>query len=577
MDTRKGKVRLGSLLLAASLSFAIAAAFCADQPSRSPVTAPKIRAINQVTSDGITKINLLSDGSNLYITESHAAAEEVAKVSLQSSDRSLVPTEFSSVEALDISADHKTLLVAAVPANAHESRLWTLPVGAGKPRPLGQLSGRDASWSRDGQLLTYAKGSSLYVAQGDGSAAHELWLAKGAVFAPRISPDGKRIRFTVGNASAGTTQLWEINIDGTGEHRLLGDWQDASAACCGNWTADGRYYIFQLTQTSMVALTTLWALPDSGSADSATPIQLTDGPRSFGNAWPSPDNESIWAIGVQPVGEVVRYNPRIGFIPLLDGVSATDLDFSPDGRWIAYISIPDRELWRCRADGSEKLKLISGSGKAALPRWSPDGTEIAYVSIQPDLSSKLAVVPAAGGASQDIFPENHDQMDANWSADGSRIMFGSFNRDKDINIRIVDLKTHVLDIVPGSEGLFSPRWSPDGRYIAALSADSTKIMRFDFQTQAWRTWLTEPAGAVSYPIWASDSKSIYFDDLVTGEETVRKVRLGENHAEQVFKLEGVDRYPGPFGLWSGRTPDGAWMFVRDRSTQEVYKLTLELP
>jgi len=39
----------------------------------------------------------------------------------------------------------------------------------------------------------------------------------------------------------------------------------------------------------------------------------------------------------------------------------------------------------------------------------------------------------------------------------------------------------------------------------------------------------------------------------------------------------MERYPGALGIWSGRAPDGSWMFVRDRSTQEVYQLSLELP
>ena len=66
-------------------------------------------------------------------------------------------------------------------------------------------------------------------------------------------------------------------------------------------------------------------------------------------------------------------------------------------------------------------------------------------------------------------------------------------------------------------------------------------------------------------------------DLVTGEETIRKVKVSESRAERVFKLKGIERYAGPFGIWSGRTPDGSWMFVRDRSTQEVYQLSVELP
>jgi hypothetical protein len=82
---------------------------------------------------------------------------------------------------------------------------------------------------------------------------------------------------------------------------------------------------------------------------------------------------------------------------------------------------------------------------------------------------------------------------------------------------------------------------------------------------------------VSYPAWSADSKYLYFDDLVSEEELIRRIKVGDSKAERVFKLEGIDRYPGPFGLWSSRLADGSYMFVRDRSTQEVYQLTLELP
>jgi hypothetical protein len=102
-------------------------------------------------------------------------------------------------------------------------------------------------------------------------------------------------------------------------------------------------------------------------------------------------------------------------------------------------------------------------------------------------------------------------------------------------------------------------------------------MLFDFTTQKWSSWLTEPAGAVNYPVWSADSKYLYFDDLVTDEESIRRVKVGENHAERVFVVEGIERYPGPFGLWTGRAADGSSMFVRDRSMQEVYQLSVELP
>jgi len=526
----------------------------------------------------VSKTNLLSDGSNLYVSEAPGAARhEVAKVSLERADRAVVSATFSNWQALDISPDHKKLLVLATQGGS-PNQFWAMPTGAGTPERLAEINGRDATWSPDGRQLAFANKSTLFLADANGKSAREVLTADGSIFAPRISPDGKRLRFTVGNVAANTTSIWEVETDGSNPHAVLGNWQHASSACCGNWTADGRYFIFQVTQTYPTALTTLWALSDPESNSTPTPIQLTSGPTSFGNVSSSADTKRIWAIGVQPVVEVVKYSPKAsGFEPLLAGVSATDLDYSPDGKWVTYISVPEGELWRSRSDGSEKLKLTSAPERVALPRWSPDGSQIAYVRMVPGQPSKISLVSIAGGASQDVLVESRSQIDANWSSDGSQIMLGSFAQDKDIDIRLINLKTHQVDKVPGSEGLFSPRWSPNGRYIAALSPNSTKVLLFDFQTQKWSTWLTEAAGAVSYPVWSGDSKYLYFDDLVTGEETIREVKVGESRAQQVFQLEGVERYSGPFGIWSGRTPDGSWMFVRDRSTQEVYQLTVQLP
>jgi len=67
------------------------------------------------------------------------------------------------------------------------------------------------------------------------------------------------------------------------------------------------------------------------------------------------------------------------------------------------------------------------------------------------------------------------------------------------------------------------------------------------------------------------------DDLVNGDESIRRVKVGENQPELSVVLSALDRYPGALGPWIGRAADGSWMFVRDRSTQEVYQLSMELP
>jgi hypothetical protein len=64
---------------------------------------------------------------------------------------------------------------------------------------------------------------------------------------------------------------------------------------------------------------------------------------------------------------------------------------------------------------------------------------------------------------------------------------------------------------------------------------------------------------------------------VTGEDSIRRIKVGQHKPERIFIVQGLDRYPGPFGLWNGRAADGSHVFVRDRSTQEVYGLDIRLP
>ena len=540
--------------------------------------APRVTAITQITHDGYRKTNLLADGSQLYVTEVPAADRVIAKVTLPGSDRSVVESPLANLQALDLSADHSKLLVSWKSKTSGEYEFWTLPVSSGVPERVGELSGRDATWSADGKRLAFANGSTLYLSTAEGNEAHAIYNAGGSIFAIRFSPDGQRIRFTVSNTEANTVTLWEVERDGSHPHALLRDWPLKTSACCGNWTADGRYYIFQATQTipnTSAVVTSLWALSDS----SAPPVPLTSGPMSFGNAAAARDGKNIWAIGVQPTVDVVKWEAhKKKFVPVIPGLSATDLDFSKDGKSVTYVSVPDGTLWRARADGSKPLQLTSGAERAALPRWSPDGNQIAYVSLKPGESWKLYLIPAEGGTPEPVVQESGSQIDANWSADGTKLMYGDFARDAGgLSIRILDFKTHRVEKVAGSDGFFSPRWSPDGRYITALSPDSTTLMLFDFESQNWSTWLKKSAGSVSYPVWSADSKYLYFDDLVDGVEAIRRVKVGGSEAELVVEPGTMERYPGALGIWSGRAPDGSWMFVRDRSTQEVYQLSLELP
>src|SRR5499425_45310 len=94
--------------------------------------------------------------------------------------------------------------------------------------------------------------------------------------------------------------------------------------------------------------------------------------------------------------------------PFFLASSAGELDYSRDGQWVTYISYPDGTLWRSRADGSDRIQLTYAPVFAGLPRWSPDGTQIAFIATQTGRPWKIFLMPAQGGTPQELLSETSD-------------------------------------------------------------------------------------------------------------------------------------------------------------------------
>ena len=292
---------------------------------------------------------------------------------------------------------------------------------------------------------------------------------------------------------------------------------------------------------------------------------------------PSSDGKKLFVQATQPRAELVRFDAKSKqFVRFMSGISATDLAYSPSGQWVAYVTIPESNLWRSRVDGSERLQLTYPPTQALIPVWSPDGSRILYQSYTMGRNSKAQSVPFQGGASEDVLPGGGGAVDFNWTADGSQLIFSHQPSFPPLSIEILNVKTGQRSQFLGSDGLFSPRLSPDGRYLAALTQDSSTLKLYDFRAQKWTNWLTEP-GNISYPTWSKDSHYLYFDNFLTDHPTARRVKLGEAHSEELFSLSGLHQFVVTYsGFWGGMAPDNSRLYVQDLSSQEIYSLQLQL-
>ena len=543
-----------------------------------PLPPPRVVASVQITKDGMAKFApALSDGSRLYyMALVSGGALALHQVSVTGGEAVAISTPAFADNLADISADGSELLVQSSEGTLPQGPVWIYPALAGPRHRLGDLVSYDVAWSPDGQRLAYSKGTTLYLAQNDGTDSRQLASVSGTPFWLRWSPDGRKLRFTVPGPSIFWGTLWEVATDGTNLRPLLAGWNKPPAECCGTWTPDGKYFVFQSTRNGR---TDIWARREEKGffrRSSQAPFQLTSGPLNFYGPVSSKDGKRLFVVGSQPRGELARYDTRSGqFVPYLSGISADSVAFSRDGQWCAYAAFPEGTLWRSKVDGSQRLQLTFPPMTVFLPRWSPDSKRIAFQGQAPGNPWKMYLVSAEGGAPQEVLPGFGD---VGWSADGNSLVFSDTPTYVEpgpatkVALHILDLRTHQVSTLPDSQGLRSPRWSPDGRYIAALRAGPEALTLFDFSTRKWVELTTTVT--VNWPSWSRDSKHIYFDS-VGADSAFYRVRVSDRKLERLVSLKGVRRTS--LFLWSGLAPDDSPLVLRDVGTQEIYALEWEAP
>ena len=543
-----------------------------------PHSTPKVVRFIQLTSDGQRKMGpLVSDGVRIYFNEWLPDGRLIiAEASITGGEIVPLSVPLKAPFVQDLSKDGTELLVANEEGAQGRSN-WVQPVGGGSPHRVGTVltswgprgPGLDyAAFTEDGTHVLFSQGYDIYSVSRDGSDLRKILTVGHLSKDFRYSPDSRILRLTQFDPYTEGV-IMSGSADATGLHKLVD-------GCCGEWTPDGRYFVFS---RSFGLRSDLWALPEAkkfpGQRQNHAPIQLTAGPLDFRFALPAKYRNEILAIGTAYRTEVVRYNKtRDEFVPYLSGISAEGLSFSRDGQWAAYVSYPDGVLWRSRVDGSEKIQLTVPPMRTGAPRWSPDGKQIAFHAVLPGGVLNIYVIPSAGGSAEQLMPSDHGQLDPDWSPDGKSLVFGTAVDPKG-SIYIIDLSSRRVSTLPGSMGFFSPHWSPDGRYIAGTIIQSHKLMLFDTATQSWTKACDCVAG---FAMWSHDGRSIYFEHFTEPDKgyTIARLRPGEDKIETVADVSKVGRWTaGTSGPWFGLAPDDSPLVARDISTQEIFALEMQ--
>jgi DNA-binding winged helix-turn-helix (wHTH) protein/Tol biopolymer transport system component len=549
---------------------------------RRPLPRLIVTEYRQITYDGHGKDLAGTDGSRIYFNQ-NIDLQPIAQVAITGGEIAPMPVPLPEPSLNDISPDGSSLIVSSFDGSRFS--LWSYKVPGGSLRQLtgAWVGSHDWSSSPDDKFVAYVDSNEdIDVTQSDGTGLHRLAAAQdhtGNSYADDIrwSPDGRIIRFTWDH------KFWEVSSNGSGLHPLLPGWRPSSWQCCGHWTPDGKFYVFLLQDTfhrPALAGSQLWALDERrGPLRPAPtePVQLTSGPIQWTKPIPSKDGKKIFARGVVLRGELVRFDSKSKQLqPYLGAISAEFVAFSPDGRFMAYVTFPEGILWKANRDGSNPVQLTVPPIYPLNPSWSPDSANILFNIFGSVNLLQSFIIPSQGGSPKPLIPGDIEQIvDSNYSPDGREIVFASREAEGGTFtkvLRVLDVASHQIATLPGSKEMWSPRWSPNGRFIAGLSGTGG-ISLFDVETQRWSEL---QKGGCDFPTWSRNSQFIYFVRRWLGEKDpgVYRVRVSGGAAERVVDLKGF-RVTGAIGIWFGLDPTDTPILIRDAGTDDIYSLALE--
>ena len=501
----------------------------------SPVSGPL--ESTQITSSAEPKEGpLFTDGSRLYF-DSRGTPSEMAV-----GGGPIVPMRIleRGMLLLDISADASKALGLKQDGEDTMGRgtLWTTAMLGGTPRKLSDHLVNGARWSPDGHSVVFFDLRTLYRIGADGENLSKVWEAPTDVNDLAFSPDGRQLSVTVGGPPE-TARLWHLSADGQNAQPLQFDWPADVDQYAGQWTPDGRHFLFTSNREGHSNVYELVARRWFEFWKKPAPVRITGNEISVLASAPSRDSRGLFVLSRMDQGAMRAYDPKLKKLaPLLEDVSMLGFVISPDRQWMAYTEYPSRNLWKSRLDGSEKLQLTHSY--AVMEQWSPDGKWLVYSDWK-----HLFLVSSDGGAPQKLPLDGPTPIAPTWSSDGKTIAFSYFPLPETLlRIEVIDLASQKISVMPRSEGYYYPSWSPDGKYLVAMAQNPSRMALYSTVTKTWKDLHSFPE-QWGFWSWATDSNSLYMA-VFQGKATdgIYRMTIPQGGWEKLSGVEGINPADG---------------------------------
>jgi len=409
------------------------------------------------------------------------------------------------------------------PQNADgTSELWIVDVAAGGAQRLeGVPDGVLPAWSPSGRRIAYfgrRLGEPRYhwgvwSVGLDGTDAVPLTDGASIAWSPAWSPDGRYVYLA--SDRGGSMNLWRVPVDEESGHPQ-GDPEPVTTPATSlahiSVSRDGRH----LAYSSVLVTHNVQRLPLSPTTGDplGEPEWVTTGTRRWSSPDPSPDGRTVALYSLtQPDGDIFVIHADGTGLRQITADSAADRvpRWSPDGSWLAFFSGRDSDLrpWKIRPDGSDLTRL---GDRGSVVVWSPLGDRIAVATGLPGASAILDPnVPWTDQAYDTIpAPEGSRFVPNDWSPDGARIAGSAGFGDAGILVYHVAERslTRLTDF-----GQW-PVWLPDGRKILFVSGGNGFYVVDRGTRQVRRVYEVE-RDVIGPPRLTRDGRTAYFTRRVT--------------------------------------------------------------